>query len=110
MSKKLILPPIEKGHPMPAPKGPRKRAPFISPWLAHLSSMEVGDSVRVPTFRVACLHSNAKRLGMTIVAQHEGRMTDPNDWRLRMNAPPAEYHASRVWVLSKPTVENDFKA
>lgn len=97
------MPEIEQGIPMPDAKPPRKsRRAFVSPWLGLLMRMEVGDSVRIPSFRVQCVRSNAKRLGYRVVDRSDGRMEDPNDWRQhRADIKPQVYNATRVWLLSK---------
>lgn len=109
MSKQIILPKIEKDVPIPGPRKPRNRRPYISPWLEILRMMDVGDSVVIPTFRTACFHANAARLGYVLHVEKCGKMVDPNDW-FTQRGTPREFAASRVWVRSKPTVEVDILA
>lgn len=95
------MPPIEKGIPMPPLKERQKRQPRESKWLKHLDAMVVGDSFRLPTFKVAAVYAQAKELGMKIIVKRDGKMYDPDDWRPRLGSAPCLYSASRVWIHSR---------
>jgi hypothetical protein len=102
--RKVILPVVEHHVPIPSPrKTPPKREAYGSPWRELLQSMKKGDSIRVPSGRLACLKSNAKILGMEITSRSAGKMTDPNDFRGQAASHPNTpyyYKAIRVWCIS----------
>lgn len=98
----FILPPVEKGVPLPPAKRPRKqRVNPPSPWQAFLSSLEVGDSFRVPTFCAANIHVIAKKLGIGVIIKRDGTMNDPNDHWWIKHGRIREFGASRVWIETK---------
>lgn len=102
VSYEFILPPVDKGIPIPPAKIPRKkRVNPPSPWVAYLLSLQVGDSFKVPTYSTANIHNIAKKLGIGIVIKREGKMVDRNDYFFQKYGEERQFGASRVYITSQ---------